>query len=148
MPEPTDGSVASKGAGAASWVGGAKLAARTLGSFAQIAGDAVAEKLGGALPRTPEQIARPEVINDLIARYTPPGEEPLSRVTGVRIPGVDFESSNCVNFLLELEFDPIAASKAAAAGRALPRTVYVKLPCEELATRSFANTLGFWPLET
>ncbi len=148
MADTTDGTTSPKGAGAASWVGGAKLAARTLGSFAQIAGDAVAEKLGAALPRTREQIARPEVINELIARYTPPGEEPLPRVTGVRLPGVDFESSNCVNFLLELEFEPAAAAEAAAAGRALPRTVYVKLPCEELATRSFANTLGFWPLET
>jgi hypothetical protein len=114
----------------------------------QIAGDAVAERLGGALPRTREQIARPEVINDLIARYTPPGMQPLPRVTGVRVPGVDFESSNCVNFLLELDFDADAAAAATAAGRTLPRTVYVKLPCEELATRSFANTLGFWPLET
>jgi hypothetical protein len=122
-------------------MGGLKLAARTAGSFVRIAGDALEELAGTALPRTREQIARVDVINDLIERYTPRGQTPLPRVTAVRLPGVDFESSNCINFLVELTFEGGASSEP------LPRTAYVKLPCKELTTRSFANTLGFWPLE-
>jgi hypothetical protein len=128
-------------ADARQWIGGSKLAARTAGSFAQIAADAVGDWFGLSLPRTKQDIAQPEVINRLVARHTPPGATPLPPVVAVRLPGVDFESSNCINFLVELDFAEGASAEP------LPRTVYVKLPCEELTTRSFANTLGFWPLE-
>jgi len=124
------------------WLGGSKLALLTLGSFVRIAADAVAEKFGAALPRTKAQIAKPDVINELIRRYTPRGQRPLPHVRDVRLSGVDFESSNCTNFLIDLDFEPGTSDEP------LPRTAYVKLPCDELATRSFANTLGFWPLET
>jgi hypothetical protein len=53
---------------------------------------------------------------------------------------VTFESSNCTNFLVEVEFD-------GSADAALPRTLYAKLPCPELATRAFANAVGFWEVE-
>ena len=59
----------------------------------------------------------------------------------MRLPGVEFESSNCRNFLVELEFDGEPARAD------LPATAYVKLPCRSLATRVFANALGFWALE-
>jgi hypothetical protein len=123
------------------WKGELQLAARTAGSFVQIGLDAVSEMFGSALPRTEEQVAHPEVINDLVLRHTPPGEASLPRVRTVRLPGVEFESSNCKNFLIELEFEDAASHET------LPRTAYVKLPCHELTTRSFANTLGFWSLE-
>ena len=125
------------------WAGGLALATRTAGSFGRIALDAVGEQFGTALPRTKKQIACPEAINELVRLYTPPGATPLPRVRDVRLPGVDFESSNCINFLIELDFE----CDVDAQGRALPKTAYVKLPCKELSTRSFANTLGFWPLE-
>ncbi|MBJ18283.1 MAG: hypothetical protein CL933_02555 [Deltaproteobacteria bacterium] len=124
------------------WLGGLKLALRTAGSFFRIASDGVAERLGGALPRTKAQIAKPETINELIRRHAPRDQIPLPPVQGVRLSGVDFESSNCLNFLIDLDFETTASHKP------LPKTAYVKLPCEELSTRSFANTLGFWPLET
>lgn len=127
------------------WLGSAKLAARTAGSFAQIAGDALAERLGGALPRTREQIANVETLDALLRRYAPDDTPPLPPLRAVRLPGVDFESSNCVNFLIETDFAEATASRSSELDR--PSTIYVKLPCEELATRSFANTLGFWPLE-
>lgn len=123
------------------WKGGLQLSTRTAASFLQIGVDVAREMLGSALPRTPEQIARPRVINDLLRRYTPPRQVPLPRVGAVRLPGIHFESSNCKNFLIELEFE------AEQEERDLPRTAYVKLPCDELATRAFANTLGFWQLE-
>lgn len=123
------------------WKGGFQLSTRTAASFLKIGADAASEMLGAALPRTPDQIARPRVINDLLQRHTPPGQPQLPRVEAARLPGIHFESSNCKNFLLELEFEE------GQGRRDLPRTAYVKLPCDELTTRAFANTLGFWQLE-
>jgi aminoglycoside/choline kinase family phosphotransferase len=123
------------------WKGDLQLATRTVGSLLQIGADAASETLGSALPRNAAQIAQPDVINELVKRHTPPGEKPLPAVRSVRLPGIEFESSNCKNFLVELEFEGYNAETD------LPRTAYVKLPCDELATRSFANTLGFWALE-
>jgi hypothetical protein len=60
-------------------------------------------------------------------------------VRRARLPGVRFESSNCTNFLIEVEF--------ASADPGLPRTLYAKLPTPELATRAFANATGFWETE-
>lgn len=140
--------------------GSLQLAARTAGSFVQLAKDAFDERTGKALPITQEQIARPEVINDLLARYAPTSGRTLPPVRAVRLPGVNFESSNCINFLIEVDFDLDADldaglgseikadSDAAASPSALPKTIYVKIPCEERTTRSFAHTLGFWSLET
>jgi len=119
------------------------LGSRLTGALGQILVDRLNEGIGGALPRTPEQIAHPEVVNDLIRMYTPPGQTPLPPVRSVSLPGVQFESSNCTNFLVELEFEENAASD-----QELPRTAYVKLPCPELGTRAFANAVGFWEVET
>ncbi|MFK7896295.1 MAG: phosphotransferase [Myxococcota bacterium] len=124
--------------------GSFQLAARTLGSFAQLAKDALDERAGRALPITQEQVARPEVVNDLLDRFAPGGRRVLPEVKAVRLPGVDFESSNCINFLIEVDFETPAES----AEEALPKTIYVKIPCAERGTRSFAHTLGFWSLET
>ncbi len=118
-----------------------QLAFRTAGSFLGIAADAAREALGTALPRTPEQIARPSVLDALFQTHPPADAEPLPRVASARLPGVEFESSNCRNFLVDLEFEP------GQTRRDLPRSAYVKLPCDALTTRAFANTLGFWHLE-
>ena len=123
------------------WRGSLQLTARTAGSFARLGIDFLGEAIGSALPRTEEQIAHPDVINKLTQRYSPPGSTPLPRAYSVRLPGVRFESSNCKNFLLELEFENSSTEGT------LPRTLYAKLPCDELMTRSFANTMGFWSLE-
>lgn len=148
--------------------GSLQLAARTAGSFVQLAKDAFDERSGHALPITKEQIARPEVINDLLDRYAPKSGRALPPVRAVRLPGIDFESSNCINFLIEVDFDMNhdlakspesdlnsgldsdldAAREPGSASPDLPKTIYVKIPCEERTTRSFAHTLGFWSLET
>src|SRR6185295_5376688 len=75
----------------------------------RIGSDRVGASLGRALPATPEAIARPDTLNQLLRTAAPPGVEPLPRVTGVRLPGVEFESSNCWNFLVELEFADVRA---------------------------------------
>jgi hypothetical protein len=115
------------------------LAGRSARALGQIALDGASERLGGALPRTREQLARPEAVNALLREYPGEAAEGLPRLRGVSLPGVDFESSNCVNFLVDLEFEEPADT--------LPRSAYVKLPCQELTTRVFANALGFWELE-
>jgi hypothetical protein len=82
-------------------------------------------------------------LNDLIRRFTPTGQSPLPYIRSAWLPGVEFESSNCTNFLVELEFDEHDPSNGK-----LPRTAYAKLPCPELGTRAFANAIGFWEVET
>lgn len=122
--------------------GSLQLARDAAGAVLAMARDRLDEKLGSALPITPEALARPEVVNALLARHAPPHRDAFAPVDRVRLPGIDFESSNCRNFLIELQCD------AAESGvQAPPRTMYVKLPCEERITRVFGNAIGFWPLE-
>jgi len=116
------------------------VALRAAGALGRIALDRVDEARGRALPRTAEQLADPRVLDDLLAHHAPPGAPPLPRVRRARLPGVAFESSNCTNFLIEVEFE-------GGAREGLPRTLYAKLPPPELATRAFANALGFWEAE-
>ena len=59
-----------------------------------------------------------------------------TEVRAARLPGERFESSNCQNFLVEVED-----------GAGHVRSIYAKLPARELAPRVFANALGFWALE-
>jgi len=115
------------------------LALRLAGAFGRIARDRVDETFGRALPRTPEQLADPRVLDFLLANHAPPGAPRLPPVRRTRLPGVHFESSNCTNFLIEVEF--------ATSDPALPRTFYAKLPPPALATRAFANAVGFWEVE-
>ncbi len=117
------------------------LGRAALQSFGKIGADAIAEACGAALPRTKAQISAADCLNHLLSHHCPGGGVRLPEVSDVRLPGVDFESSNCTNFLLEVDFDPSSSRET------LPRTVYVKLPCPEVATRVFANALGFWELE-
>ena len=84
---------------------------------------------------------RAGAVDALLRDYAPAGSIALPRVTSVRLPGVDFESSNCRNFLIELDYE------ADRSGADAPRTLYAKLPTNALATRLFAGALGFWELE-
>ena len=122
--------------------GGLRLAQASLQALGRIGADAFAEAGGRALPRTREQICDTETLNRLLVDDCPTGGLRLPIVSDVRLPGIDFESSNCTNFLLEVEFVD-GGSRAD-----LPRTLYVKIPCPEMATRVFGNALGFWELET
>ena len=130
-------------------IGMLELGGRTAASFARIGLDAVEDGFGTALPRTAEALANPRTVSTLLRDAAPwpaPDGEPatpLPEIADVRLPGVDFESSNCRNFLLEVEYADSDAAKSAGA----PKTLYAKMPCADLATRAFANTLGFWPLE-
>ena len=118
--------------------GGLRLGANTARAVSNLLLDSVREPIGRALPRTAEQLARPDVVNALLRDFPPLGAARAPRVRDVRLPGVDFESSNCRNFLLELDWETGADG---------PRSLYAKLPTASLRTRVFANALGFWALE-
>jgi hypothetical protein len=120
------------------------LAGRAAGALGQIALDRVAEGFGRALPRTPAQLARPDVVNGLLRDHRPEGTDPLPPVRDVRLPGVHFESSNCTNFLIEVAFE---GERSGGRTQSPPASLYVKLPCDALATRAFANAVGFWEVE-
>src|SRR5262245_29933042 len=107
----------------------------------RIGSDRVGATLGCGLPATPEALAHPDVLDRILRAGAPEGRAPLPRPTAVRLPGMEFESSNCRNFLVELEFGDEPTRPE------LPATAYVKMPCRSLPTRVFANALGFWALE-
>ena len=113
---------------------------RAAAALGRIGLDRLDEVRGRALPRTAEQLAEPRVLDHLFANHAALGAPPLPPVRRARLPGVSFESSNCTNFLIEVEFE-------GGAGEGLPRTIYAKLPPPELATRAFANAMGFWEAE-
>jgi len=122
------------------------LGARTARALVRMLMDGLEEGLGRALPRTPQQLARPAIVNELLRGSAPSDARHLPPVQAVHLPGVDFESSNCTNFLIEVDFG--VQSEGEADGTVpLPKTLYAKLPCQELATRAFANAVGFWEVE-
>lgn len=121
------------------WLGGITLGGRLARALARIGVDRALEWHGGALPSTDSQIAQVETINTILESYA---NTSLPRVTRITLPGIRFESSNCQNFLIGLEWED-----AARPGAALPSTLYVKLPCRELGTRAFATAIGFWAVE-
>ncbi len=122
--------------------GSLTLARRITRALGRVAADRMADIWGRSLPRTPAALAQPSVVNALLRDHPPTGSPPLPPVRAVRLPGVTFESSNCTNFLIELDYQE---SDAVAAP--LPRTAYAKIPCASLATRAFANAVGFWAVE-
>ena len=118
------------------------LATKLAAAFGQILIDRVEEVAGRALPRTPKQLAHVGAINSFFSEWSPVGQDQLPPAVAVSLPGVEFESSNCTNFLVDLDF-----GESTRADPTLPKTAYVKLPCPELATRAFANAVGFWEVE-
>ena len=119
--------------------GRARLAGAAAGALGRIAADRVREPFGGALPRTPEQLARPDPV-DALLRGSPPAAGTLPRVRSVERVGGLLPSSNCTNFVVRLGYESPQADGA-------PETLYVKMPCPELATRVFGNAIGFWEIE-
>jgi len=115
---------------------------RVVRALAQIFVDRLDEGLGKALPRTAEQLARVDVLAGLLREYAPTGETPMPRLRAAHLPGIEFESSNCRNFLVAVEFETDDV-----ASQSLPKTLYAKLPCAKLGTRAFANAVGFWEVE-
>ena len=106
--------------------GGVRLGIDVAGAVGAIGLDAARDLRGAALPSTPQALADPEVLGRLLSRP----------VRSAELPGVDFESSNCRNFLLDVTY---------ADGETV--TMYAKLPATRFGPRVFANALGYWALE-
>ncbi len=109
--------------------------------------DRIGEPFGASLPRTVEQLACHDVIEALLRNDAPASGRVLPALTGARYSGHTFESSSCTNFLVDVEFEGGVEGTAGRDASPLPRTLYAKLPCAELATRAFANAVGFWETE-
>ena len=108
-------------------LGGLDLAGAVGRSLGRVALDAARDRFGGSvLPIAPEQLAQPAVLTELLG----------SEVRRAASIGVDFESSNCRNCLIDVEY-----------ADGTTRSLYAKLPGRELAVRTFANAVGFWELE-
>ena len=73
------------------------LGLRLSGATVRVFADGVEEMLGRALPRTQEQLAKPEVVNQLIRDYAPAGSIPLPHLENVSLPGVAFGRMNTAN---------------------------------------------------
>lgn len=123
-------------------LGSSVLGGRLAFASSKILADRIGEVFGQALPRDAAALARPGVLESLLEEGRPVDGARLPSIRSVTVPGIAFESSNCNNFLLELEY-----AEGAAADTPAPRTVYAKLPCDEFATRAFANAVGFWEVE-
>ncbi len=106
--------------------GAVRLGAGVARAFALIAADAFRDRFDRGLPRTPELLAQPDVLSLLLGK----------QVRRASLTGESFESSNCQNFLIEVEF---------ASGDV--QSLFAKIPSRELAPRVFANAIGYWALE-
>ncbi len=133
-------------------VGTSSLVARGLRAGVEIGVDRIRESFGGALPRTSDQLAEACVLEALLHEAAPASGRTLPPVTRAGFSGHVFESSNCTNFLVDVEFDSppnasLSRTLLPTLLPTLPRTLYAKLPCAEFATRAFANAVGFWETE-
>jgi aminoglycoside phosphotransferase (APT) family kinase protein len=108
------------------WRGGVQLTMSAARALTLVGIDGARDRLGGALPITPDALAQPAVMNALLG--TP--------VRDVRLTGTRFDSSNCQNFLVDI-VEPDGTT----------RTLYAKLPAHEVGPRVFANMVGFWKVE-
>ena len=102
--------------------------------------DAVAGSVGRALPLTCEALSDVSVFNSLVGANRPNGLPPAKNV---RLLEQRAPSSNCVNGILEIEWE----SSSAVDVSTLPRTVFAKLPARELSTRVFCNAFRIWERE-
>ena len=127
---------------------GSSWAGRVGVAVGHMAKDRIDDAFGRALPTTPEQLARPAVVETLLRQYPPRGSDPpIVPIADVRLPGIEFDSSNCQNFLVDVAWEASADPAHVASTTELPGRLYAKLPCRELGTRVFANAVGFWSVE-
>jgi hypothetical protein len=105
----------------------------------RLAGDALGDLTGASMPFKAQDVVAPEVLSRLInTGALQPGRESVVIRTVQRQP-VPSVSSNCHNlvFTIEQAGEPI-----------LPRSLFVKLPMESLATRWFFSIINAWRLES
>lgn len=112
------------------------VAAREWGSLTL---DAMGDVIGNSIPYKGGAFSRPDTIGRWINQYAlQPGAESV-RITAVHKQDIPSVSSNCQNLVLSLEHSD---------GKALPQSVFVKLPMESVMTRWFFSVINSWRLES
>ena len=117
-----------------------RLAAATsvMTSTGQLALDGLLGGFAGALPMRTVDVASANFVNTLLSSHGIREESSEVRAVEVETQDIQTVSSNCNNLVIEVQWSPAGS---------MPDTLFLKLPCAELATRWFCNTIGVWELE-
>jgi hypothetical protein len=115
-----------------------KALTSSLKSTARIAVDALLEWHPSTLPMVPDKVITPEFLNHLLGEYGFGNAARRAVAIEVRTTDIQSVSSNCNNFIIEVDWEE---------GADMPATLFLKLPCPELATRWFCNVIRVWELE-
>jgi hypothetical protein len=105
-------------------------------ALAAMGADAIGTPVGRALPLSPDGLANPSALGRLLQAAGGPDalHAPLASVTPT---ATEAPSSNCRNSVFEVGWSDGTA----------PRTLFIKQPSPDFATRLFANVIGFWKIE-
>lgn len=109
-----------------------------LGSSGRLLADAVLDWHPRTLPRRGRAVEDAAFLNRLLAEHGSDARSRAARAATVRVRATRPPSSNCSNRVLEVDW---------AHGEGMPRTLFLKLPGEPLATRFFCNAIRVWELE-
>ena len=116
-----------------------KLAIVAAREWGRLAGDALGDVTGRALPFREPDVARPETLTHLINSYGLQAGGQLVKINAIHRQDIPSVSSNCQNLVLSLEQSGEAT---------IPGSVFVKLPMESLVTRWFFSIINSWRLES
>lgn len=110
--------------------------ARQLGkSVGRVAIDALRPRL----PLLPEDVVEPHFLNQLLQQYGIANYQSLTGIAAAKLLDIQSISSNCDNRVIELEY--------AVGSTPGPKTMFLKMPVQSLATRVFMGTIMSWELE-
>jgi hypothetical protein len=120
-------------------VDAAKMAWAATRGGGQLLIDALGDLAGSSLPFRAQDIATPEVLTMLINTGNLQPQVGRVHIRGVQHQPIPSISSNCENLVLTIEQtgEPV-----------LPRSLFVKVPMESLATRWFFSIINAWRLES
>ncbi len=111
------------------------IAREGMRAVGRMLGDAFDDRRGLALPLGPEELLDPEIGIEALLDPDEILGEPAEALPGpLSIAQQDAPSSNCCNSAIRVGEEPV------------PR-LFVKQPARDLATRLFANLIGFWRIE-
>ncbi len=117
------------------------LARQVAKALAAIGVDAALSPAGRALPLSPDQLTDPADFGNLLRLGSCRVDAVPLRPRAVVATELEAPSSNCQNTIFETQWEETAD------GATGPGSVFVKQPCADLATRLFANVIGFWKIE-
>jgi hypothetical protein len=117
----------------------AKMAWAAARGGGQLLADACGDLTGSSLPYRARDIVEPAVLAGLINTGSLLPQAQAVRISRVQRQDVPSVSSNCENLVLTIE---------QAGEPTLPRSLFVKVPMESLATRWFFSIIKSWQLES